>query len=253
MNATRPDPALPWPIDYDTGVLMVADEEACRLAAYRCIAGKWTCGWGETDGVTPSTRWTQAYADQRFCDSLTERTQAVKAACTIEPSPNQLSALVSFAYNYGGWRTSTALKAHNRGDPLAAANGLQLVDKFTNPATGKLEVSTDLRARRAREAALYLRATERVPAMPQAVAPEPAMSASPTVQLSGAGAGVGALALVSQAKDQLGPVGEAVGTAKSLAVETLGLPADWFLPGLLLTVGGVVLWRRFGQRKDGVA
>ena len=249
----KPDPTLNWPIDYERGVCAIAEDEACRLAAYQCIAGRWTCGWGETAGVTPSTKWTQQYADQRFCDSLTERTQLVLAACTIEPTPNQLAALVSFAYNYGGWKTSTALKAHNRGDTLACANALQLVDKFRNPATGQLEVAPGLRKRRAREAALYLTPSEGLHSMPQAVEPEPKMAASPTMQTSAVTAGVGGLALISQAKDTLGPVSETVSTAKTFATETLGIPADWFLPGLMLVLGGVVLWRRYGQRSQGVA
>jgi lysozyme len=242
---------LPWPISYE-GVQAIGEDEGCKLAAYLCPAGKWTCGWGETEGVTPSTRWTQEYADQRFCDSLTTRAAAVRAACTVEPTPNQLAALVSFAYNYGGWKTSTALKAHNRGDYLAAANGLQLVDKFTNPRTGQLEVSPGLRGRRAREAALYLKPSEGAHDMPQAVADQPAVVASPTVQAGATTAGAGALALVSDLHEKLGPVGEALQWAKGLLAD-LGIPADAVLPALVLGLGAVVVWRRYGQRQDGIA
>lgn len=250
----KPDPALPWPIDYADGVLAIARDEGCRLAAYKCPAGKWTAGWGETDGVTATTRWTQAYADQRFCDSLTERANAVLEVCTVEPTPNQLAALVSFAYNYGAWRNSTALKAHNRGDALACANGLQLVDKFRNPRTGQLEVSPGLRRRRAAEAALYLRPTEGADhQMPQAVAPEPKMATSPTVQTASVGVTAGALGLLSQAGDTLAPVTAGVATAKTFWSDTLGLAAEWFLPALVVIVCGTVLWRRYGQRLQGVA
>lgn len=253
-----PDPSLPWPIDYQAGVVPIATDEqgpggGCALAAYLCPAGKWTCGWGETDGVTPSTRWTEAYADQRLCDGLTERVNLVKAACTIEPTPNQLAALVSFAYNYGAWRSSSALKAHNRGDAQACANAMHLVDEFTDPVTKKRVVSRGLQARRAREAALYLKPTEGAHAMPQEVAPEPHIAASPTVQTSTAAAGVGVLALVSQAGDAIGPVNSTVTAVKGFAVDTLGIPKDYFLPALLIVIGLVVLWRRFGQRAQGVA
>jgi len=250
----KPDPSLPWPIDYESGVLPIAGHENCLLSAYKCPAGKWTCGWGETSGVTATTKWTKAYADQRFCDSLTERANLVLEACTQEPTPNQLSALVSFAYNYGAWKTSTALKAHNRGDALAAANGIQLVDKFRNPKTGKLEVSGGLRSRRASEAALYLRPNEgSAHEMPQEVASEQRMAKSPTVQTASIGATAGALTLVSQAGETLGPVSAGVSTAKSFWFETLGFGTEFFLPGLVVVICGLVLWRRYGQRLQGVA
>lgn len=253
-----PDPTLPWPIDYTTGVLPIATDEqgphgGVALAAYQCCAGRWTCGWGETDGVTPNTRWTQAYADQRLCDSLAERTRAVQAACTVEPTPHQLAALVSFAYNYKGWRTSSALKAHNRGDALAAANALQLVDKYTNPRTGKLEVAAGLRKRRAREAALYLTPCEGAHAMPQAVQPETSLAASPTAQAGAVTAGAGALSLLSQTGDQVQAVSGTVQQVKALATDTLGIPASWVLPGLLIAVGAVVLYYRAKQRREGWA
>lgn len=251
----RPDPSLPWPIDYEAGVLEIAESEGCRLKAYRCVAGKWTCGWGETEGVGPSTVWSQDYADQRFCDSLTERTQAVQALCTLEPTGYQLAALVSLSYNIGlqGLRTSTVLRCHNRGDHLAASRAFGLWNKYCDPQTGQLLVSAGLTARRAREAALYLRPAEDGHAMPQAVAAESALGASPIAQSGAITAGAGALGLVSQAGDQLGIVSSTVRTARDFTVDTLGIPADWFLPGLLLAVGGLVLWQRAKQRGQGWA
>jgi GH24 family phage-related lysozyme (muramidase) len=250
---TKPNPALSWPIDYESGVLQIAEDEGCKLKAYRCIAGKWTCGWGETDGVTPTTVWTQEYADQRFCDSIAERVAAVKAACIVEPTPNQLAALTSFAYNYGGWRSSTALKAHNRGDYLAAANAMQSVDKFRNPATGKLEVSEGLRARRAREAALYLKSGEGAHPMPQAVEPEQPPVASTRVQAGTVAAGAGVLGALGEAKDALGPVGDTVGAAKGFLADTLGLPTQYVPYALLIGLGLFLAYHFLRQRREGVA
>lgn len=251
----QPDPKLPWPIDYADGVLPIAADESCKLKAYKCIAGKWTCGFGETEGVGPNTVWTQDYADQRFCDSLTERAQAVKAACSVEPTAHQLSALVSLAYNIGmeALAKSTVLRAHNRGDHLAASRAFSLFDKFRNPATGKLEVSHGLAARRAREAALYLKPAENGYPMPQAVAPQSAVAASPIAQGGAATVGAGVLATLGAAGDQLGTVSTTVKSAKDFATDTLGIPADWFLPGLLVAVGAYVLWHRAQQRLQGWA
>jgi len=249
----KPDPALPWPIDYDAGVLEVAGTENLRLKAYPCQAGRWTCGWGETEGVGPNTAWTKEYADQRFCDSLTERTRDVLAACTVEPTKYQLASLVSFAYNYGHWRTSTVLKCHNRGDFQGAARAFDLVNKFTNPATGKLEVSNGLTARRKREAALYMRPSDDAPhAMPQVVAPESAPLAG---QISVGGSATGATGLVlaaAQFKEQLGPVGELMTSVKSFMAE-LNVPPDWVLPLLLMGVGALVVYWRLKQRREGWA
>lgn len=252
----RPNAGLPWPIGYDTGVVPIAQDEGCRLKAYRCIAGRWTCGWGETDGVGPNTQWTQDYADERFCESLTERTGKVRDLCQVEPTRHQLSALVSLSYNIGieGLAGSTVLRAHNRGDHAAAARAFALWNKFRNPATGRLEVSNGLTARRAREAALYLREDDAPQlAMPQAVAGESSLTTSPIAQGGAVTAGAGVLTVVSQAGDQLGTVGASVKAAKAFATETLGLPSDWFLPALLFGVGALILWHRSKQRGQGWA
>ena len=151
-----PDPSLPWPIPM-AGVALVAEFEGCRLSSYRCSAGVWTCGWGETDGVTPRTKWTQAYADQRFCESLTERAKAVNALCIHPVTDNQLAALTSLSYNIGiaGLRGSTVMKCHNQGDHPAAARAFGLWNKAR--VNGALTVLAGLTRRRAAEAALYLK------------------------------------------------------------------------------------------------
>lgn len=246
----RPNPSLPWPLDYDDGVLPIASDEGCKLKAYRNYPREpWTCGWGETEGVTPSTAWTQDYADQRFCDSLAERVAAVRDACTVEPTPNQLAALVRFAYNYGGWRTSTVLRLHNRGDFIGAANAFALVNKVKDEA-GKLIPNAGLTARRAREAAQYLKPSEGSHPMPQAVAPQPGMTSSPTVQVSTVGVVAAALNSVGSQVDAIrGPLT----TIREFATEWLGAAPD-LLPWLLLgAVCAAVLWRRIQQRQQGRA
>lgn len=251
---TKPDPALAWPIDYDDGVLEIAGTESCRLKSYLCPAGKWTCGWGETAGVGPTTVWTQAYADQRFCDSLTERANLVKEACKIEPTKYQLAALVSFAYNYGGWRTSTVLKRHNVGDFTAAANAFGLVNKYTDPKTKKLAESKGLTARRAREKALYMKPDGAAYRMPQEVAPESKPMAGPIatggVTVASAGGFVAALGPLG---DHVSSVKTFAANVKGFAVDTLGVPADWFLPGLLIAAGLFIVYWRKKQRDGGWA
>jgi len=119
---------------------------------------------------------------------------------------------------------------------------------------GVLQVLPGLTSRRAAEAALYLTPEPDAPRerMPQAVEPQASLAASPTVQASTVTAGAGAVALVAQAREQLGPVGEALQWGKGVLVD-LGMPPEAVLPAIALVLGGLVLWRRYAQRQQGLA
>lgn len=254
MASRLPNPSLAWPIVM-AGVALIAQAETCRLKAYRCPAGVWTCGWGETDGVTPTTVWTQEYADSRFVESLTERRDQVLALCTLHPTDHQLAALVSLSYNIGvrGLAGSSVLKAHNKGDNQAAARAFALWNKAR--VNGVLQVLRGLTIRRAAEAALYLHPDPEEPLepMPQAVAPESPLVASPIAQGGAVTLATGALALLGDAGGQVAAVKVTADAAKSLATDTLGIPAGAFLPLVLLVVGAVVVWQRHKQRVGGWA
>lgn len=176
-----PDATLPWPIPY-AGVQLLAEYEqgptgGCALAAYRCPAGVWTIGWGETDGVRPGDVCTPEQADRWLVEDLTERAAAVREMCSRKPSPHELAALVSLAYNVGlsGLRQSTALRQHNAGHAQAAARAFGLWNKAR--VGGQLVELPGLTARRAREAALYLTPdADAQPRMPQAVEAESSLA-----------------------------------------------------------------------------
>jgi lysozyme len=264
VDATRwPDPSLPWPLPYATAVLPMAKEEqgpggGVALKSYRCPAGRWTCGWGETDGVGPNMRWTKEYSDMRLCDSLTERTHAVRALCKVEPTPNQLAALVRCSYNIGvgALGGSSIIAAHNRGDFAAAANAFRPWNKARNRKTGKLEVMPGLVARRAAEAALYLAPEpDEAPARtPQAVAPEPSLAASPTMASGTALVGTGGtLAVLADAGSQAGQAKGALDGIKAFVIDTIGIPPNWWLPTVLILLGGLIVYRRYRQRRQGLA
>lgn len=245
-----PNPAFPWSICYE-GVCELAEYEGYRTKAYQCDAGKWTCGRGETDGVTPITVWTPEYIDQKFCASIAERTNAVLSACTVPPTQNQLAALVSFAYNYGAWKNSTVMKCHNRGDFEAAARAFDLVNQFTNPKTGKREVSNGLTLRRKREAARYLMQAEGQPSMPQAVAPEEPLRQSTTIKSGTVIGGAGVVAGLGQVVGSVQGLGDPLKAAKGVLTETLGIPASWLLPMVCLVVAYILLRDRIQRRLDG--
>ena len=236
-----PDPSLKWPICM-AGVALIADAESCRLRAYRCPAGVWTIGWGETEGVQPGMVWTQQQADQTLCTELMIFAGKVAAQLNEPAEPNQLAALVSLAYNIGmrAFSKSTVLKTHNRGDFLAAA---QAFDLWTRAKVrGVSTVLPGLVARRKAEAALYLKPEDDAPVlpMPQTFAPQPSMATSPTVLAGSVTAAGGALTIIGQVGDTLGPVKASVDTAKSFAADTLGIPTGYVLPGMALVLGGVV-------------
>jgi lysozyme len=202
-----------WKIPIEA-VRLIANYEDCFLTAYKCPAGIWTIGWGETEGVIPGTTWTKEYADQRFNEQVNSFADSVSRMCTIYTNPQQLGALTSLAYNIGlgALRKSTVLRAHNAGDIAAASRAFNLFNKAK--VNGVLNEVIGLIARRAAESALYLK-TENVPyAEPvvQEVAPESTLSHSPISRagvisvIAGVAATVGELfggiiPVIRQAKD----------------------------------------------------
>jgi lysozyme len=92
--------------------ILIKQFEGCRLKAYTCPAGIWTCGWGSTGlDVTPTTVWTQAQADARMqSDAISFAKQVAKLCPNL--SDDGLSAIADFAYNLGIGRlkSSTLLK-----------------------------------------------------------------------------------------------------------------------------------------------
>ena len=248
-----PSSSLPWPIPM-SAVAEIAESEGLSLVAYRCPAGVWTIGWGETDGVRPGDTCTQEDADRWLCEDLTERVRAVRELCKVDPSPNELGAMVSLAYNIGvsGFAQSTVLRAHNAGDRQAASRAFGLWNKAKDPNTGMLRELPGLTARRARESALYLQPEpgQAPMPMPQAVEAESKPTASQINKSGVAALATGAISLVAEATDGLaGPMGR----VRSLVVDKLGVPTHLLLPIVLVVVGIAVLYYRQSQRKGGWA
>ncbi len=257
MPQTLPNRSLNWPILWD-GVVEIAQSESCRLHAYQDVVGVWTIGWGQTLYVSKGMVWTQPKADQDLCDSLTLITRQVKECLVTLVSPHQLAAMVSLAYNIGmgwegakkpkgakdGFRQSSVLKAHNRGDHAAAARAFALWNK----AGG--EVIPGLVNRRARESALYLtpgdlaRAYwphEAAPATPDGDGERP-LTESPTFRSGAISAATGGLALASSVSNDVQQ------TAWNLGINPL------MVVGVVaLVVGAVVVFRRYQQRRGGWA
>ena len=126
--------------------------EGCRLTAYKCSAGKWTIGFGHTEGVKQGDEITQQYAHQLLDEDLVIYQLAVDKAVDVQLNANQMEALVSLCYNIGvgAFSRSTLVKRLNEGDYLAAAM------EFTKWSKVGKRRSKGLLRRRAAELRLFL-------------------------------------------------------------------------------------------------
>ena len=103
----------------EEGLKLIKFFEGCKLNAYKCAAGVWTCGWGTTKGVLPGDVWSQEKADFRLWRELDEEyEQYIKDFVDVPLNQNQFDALVSWTYNLGptNLKNSTLLKKLNNGE-----------------------------------------------------------------------------------------------------------------------------------------
>jgi len=223
--------------------------EGFRANAYIPVPGdRVTIGYGFTDGVKIGDRMTREEADARLVEELRPYEMAVWQGCTREPNQNEFDAMVLLCFNIGpaGFRRSTVLKAHNRGDCQAAARAFGLWNKSGG------NVYAGLTKRRAEESALYLTPMPddmsdppegAIEAMPQSVDAESPMHASPINRAGVVAGGTAAVATVAETARTVAEV--------KYSVASLG---DWMLPillALVVVLCGFVVWQRVNQRKEG--
>lgn len=185
------------------GYLAKQSDGSCK--AYRCAAGKWTCGWGCTENVTPLTHWTAAEATEALAEEMRKHEREIERLVKVPLTQGQFDALVSFNYNTGALAKSTLLKHLNAGDYARAASHFGdykkarvrgSTAKLYKVPDGTLVVLNGLVTRRAAEASMFL---EAAPVdMAQDVEPEQTKLKMPAaLGLVGAPAATGA-AVVSQ-------------------------------------------------------
>jgi lysozyme len=222
--------------------------ESLQLKAYLCPAGVPTIGFGHTKDVsyddvtswrTCTVREAEAWLEQDCADVE----MPIRSLCVVEPNDNQIGAMVCLAFNIGltAFAKSTVLKRHNAGDFISAAAAFSLFNKAT--VDGKKVVMPGLVARRAAEAALYLRPMKGVAEpMPQAVEPERSLVKSSIMQGGSVAAVTSGLALTAELAKYIGDIRTSLGD--SLPYVALGVvfcAACW------------TLYKRFQQRKEGKA
>lgn len=133
--------------------------------------GKWTIGYGCTEGVVEGMRWTHAQALEALRQELAKHAEGVARVVTVDLTQEQFDALTLFSYNVGAaaLASSTLLRKLNAGDLAGAAPEF---DKWVN-SNGVKRVP-GLVSRRAAEKALFMTPpTIEAPWMPQTVAAEP--------------------------------------------------------------------------------
>ncbi|MDL2284385.1 lysozyme [Oxalobacter sp. OttesenSCG-928-P03] len=131
---------------------IIKEFEGCRLKAYKCPAGVWTIGYGETLGVKEGDVWTQERADKMLKSRVLEFMDGVLKACPGLDLDYRLAACTSLAYNIGlgGFARSSVCRNINKGAWMAAADAFLL----WNQSNGK--VLPGLTRRRKAERKLFL-------------------------------------------------------------------------------------------------
>lgn len=104
-------------------ILLIKSFEQLRLNAYLCPAGKWTIGYGHTDGVNQGMLITEKTADA-FLKQDIKNAEAEVNRIDADLTQEQFDALVSFVFNVGkqNFRLSTLRKLveRNPNDPKIA-------------------------------------------------------------------------------------------------------------------------------------
>lgn len=115
------------------GLDLIKRFEGFRGEAYLCPAGVWTIGYGHTSMAGPppvrkGQKMSRAEATKVLKADVEDFADGVRSALKRDINDNQFSALVSFAFNVGlgAFRSSSVLKAVNRGDFEAVPRRLNL-------------------------------------------------------------------------------------------------------------------------------
>lgn len=224
------------------GIELIKEFEGCRLKAYKDMVGVWTIGYGFTKNVKAGDILTKEQCEARLSEELQEYEAAVLSSVRGEVTQAQFDAMVSLTWNIGisGFRKSTVLKAHLRGDYQAASRAFGLWNK-----AGGREVA-GLTRRRAAEASLYLTPSlQEELEMPQLVMEERPLVTSQINRASVVAGGTATIAGVTQAVDTVSNL--------KYSITSLG---DWLIPGLLVITVisvGYIIYERVMQRKNGWA
>ena len=131
---------------------LISGYENCTLNAYKCQAGKWTNGIGNTHGVDPNELISLGKVAENFVANVKEAEVCVSRHSKFEFTQGKWDAAVSFTMNAGcgNYRSSTYSKT-------GTCSTLLAWNKYTDPVTKEKVVSKGLDNRRRAEYALCVK------------------------------------------------------------------------------------------------
>ena len=133
---------------------LIKESEGCKLKAYKCPAGIWTIGYGQTKGIKEGMVWTQNQADEDLFETAWEvLNQALTTSPVLKSATSQRQAAIAdFIYNLGigNYKASTLKKYVDKENWASAYTEI----KKWNKGGGK--VLKGLIIRREKEASLLL-------------------------------------------------------------------------------------------------
>lgn len=131
----------------------IRNEEGCELHSYLCPAGKWTIGYGHTQGVTEGMAISQAHAEDLLRADVIDCAERMASYIKAPVTKWQYIALVSLSFNVGDLRRKAPKLLHylNAGQEDKAAH------EFLDICRAGGKVVPGLKARREKEAKMFLR------------------------------------------------------------------------------------------------
>ena len=114
-------------------IKLIKDSEGCKLKSYKCPAGIWTIGYGQTKGVKEGMTWTQQQADEDIIKTALQAfNEAIKSSPILSTANmEKQAAIADFVYNLGitNYNKSTLKLRVDKGDWVSASTEIKKWNK----------------------------------------------------------------------------------------------------------------------------
>lgn len=144
----------------DLTIELIKKSEALRLEAYKCSAGVWTIGYGNTEykngkKVKQGDKITKKQAEEEFKYDIERYEKELRPLITVKVTENEFGAILSLAYNLKDGinkiKNSTLLRLLN-----SNARKEDVANQFDRWVYAEGKKLDGLVKRRAKEKALFL-------------------------------------------------------------------------------------------------
>ena len=114
-------------------IKLIKDSEGCKLKSYKCPAGIWTIGYGQTKGIKEGMVWTQQQADEDIIKTALQAfNEAIKASPILATANmEKQAAIADFVYNLGitNYNKSTLKLMVDKGNWVSASTEIKKWNK----------------------------------------------------------------------------------------------------------------------------